>query len=245
MTDTPKKPIRYRMKRPLPPEAAYETRQEDIKKTHSKKQLELLGAVALAWNQAERNLEYTLCQGLDLPLTLWHPVAKRINGLEGIVSLVNLIAATSEVLDDDARHCISNTMSAFMECKGYRDAAIHSVPFSRGTGVRVGRQAKSDQILLTKEALSMLYERIDVLRLELSALMVLYGWIAPPYLSGLRRLGRATKDPDPLRELRERDVPKYVARVQLRQKQRQSLPPLPEFPDKPAAPSKRGSTRGH
>jgi hypothetical protein len=133
----------------------------------------------------------------------------------------------SRILTDDAKQCLKLSLDGVADYKKYRDLIIHSTPFDApsGIGQHFNRKAEPIQVLLTKEALSALFQRMEILTEELRFADLLF------------RLGDEEgaksvypHERDPLRLRRERDVPQVVRLVLQHQKRRLSLSPLPTFP---------------
>jgi hypothetical protein len=226
MSKSPKD--KHRMRRPQPKSSKPGRRVESIKKSYSKEQLSEIGAIAMTWNQLELQIDFLLLIVLKMPVGLWMPLVKRINGMDGKFAILRLRAEQSTILTDDARECIKLSLAGVSECKKYRDAIVHSLTFDvdKGIAQEIGRRAETQEVLVTMEALTGVYNRLEILLDELR------------YVDLLLRLGdeegAATiyrDQPDPLKLRRERDVPIGIAQVREHQKRRQSLPPLPKFPE--------------
>jgi hypothetical protein len=229
MASPPK--VKHRMKRPQPPGARPGRPERDIKKAFTTDQLAEIGAISFKYNQIESLIEFILLVVLEPPPRLWLHVVRRINGMENKLSILRRYYETNKILTDEAKLCLKNVLDGVSDYKKYRDIIIHSVPFDvdKGIGQHITTRADAQQILLTKEALSALYERLCILSEELIHADLLF------------RLGSETGakaiypyERDPSRVRRERDVPQVLALVQQHQSRRVSLPPLPEFPSEEA-----------
>ncbi len=239
-----KNPGKYRMKRPQPPNAETRRYEHNIKKAYSKEQLSEIGAIALIWNQIDEFINFLLMIALNIPLNVWMEVAKRINGMDGKLAILQLRADRSRILSPEAKACIKLSLDAVAEYKKYRDAIVHSVPFDveRGITQRFDSRAKISQILLTIDALSAFYQRLELLLAELPEIDLLFRLADEVALR--RSIVRGSVS-DPLKLRRERDVPVQTIRAQEHQKKRLSLPPLPEFPDESLTPPTEGATAPH
>lgn len=215
------------MKRPQPPDARPGRIEHDIKKALTTEQLAEIGAISLKFNQIESLIEFILLVILDLPPILWMDVVRRINGMDNKIAILTRYYEANKILTKEAKECLKISLDAVMEYKKYRDLIIHCVPYDvdKGIGQHITTKAQAVQILLTKEALGTLYERLCILNDELIHADLLF------------RLGSEAgaktiypHAPDPSRLRRERDVPAVLALVLPHQKRRLSLPPLPEFP---------------
>jgi hypothetical protein len=217
----------HRMKRPQPLGTRPGRIEHDIKKALTTEQLAEIGAISLKFNQIEAVVEFILVVILDVPPPLWWEVVRRINGMDAKLSILRRYYETNKILTDEAKECLKITLDAVSDYKKYRDLIVHCVPYDvdKGIGQHMDTKAKAMQILLTKEALSALYERLCILNDELIHADLLF------------RLGNAEgakavypRITDPSRLRRERDVPAVLALVRQHQNHRLSLPPLPEFP---------------
>jgi hypothetical protein len=228
------------MKRPQPPDAKPGRYEHDIKKAYTAQQLAEIGAIALVWNQIDEFINFLLYIVLRMPLGLWMPTTKRINGMDGKIEILRKRATQSKILNDDARAVIKLSLDAVMEYKGYRDAIVHSVPFDvdKGIAQRIGSRADVSQILLTIDALTAFYERLTLLLKELQEIDLLFRLADEVGAKAVYR----RENVDPLERRRTRDVPIQTVRAREHQKMRLSLPPLPEFPDEDQAPSEMGGT---
>jgi hypothetical protein len=224
---TPPPKSKHRMKRPQPPGARPGRVEYDIKKALTTEQLAEIGAISLKFNQIESLIEFILVVILDVPPPLWWEVVRRINGMDAKISILRRYYETNKILTDKAKKCLKATLDAVADYKKYRDLIIHCVPYDvdRGIGQHLTTKAEAVQILLTKEALGALYERLCILNEELVHADLLF------------RLGSTEgakavypRVADPLQLRRERDVPAVLALVLPHQNRRLSLPPLPEFP---------------
>ena len=144
------------------------------------------------------------------------------------VDLLRRCAERSRILDDDAKKYIKITLDAVNEYKGYWDNLTHSMPFDINRGIvhtfKYGTEMT--QTLVTQDALNGVYLRLKLLLDELRELDLLY------------RLADETgafavypDERDPIKRRRRRDVPIQTARLRECQKERLSLPQLPQFPD--------------
>jgi hypothetical protein len=221
---------RHRMKRPQPKDAQPGRRREqNIKKAYSAEQLQEIGAIAITWNQLEWQVDFLLLIALDMPMGLWLPVAKRINGMDGKLQILRLRANQSEDLNDEGKDCVNQSLDAVAEYKTYRDAVVHSTPFNieKGIAQQIGRRAETREILVTMNALTGLYERLIILQDELRDIDLLFRFVrAPETISPVKR--------DPSQSPEEQVLQALTAQVRRHQNRRQSLPPLPEFPSEEA-----------
>jgi hypothetical protein len=225
---TTPKPKRARMSRVLPATAQPGRREEDPMKAWSKDQLTYVGAVALLWNQVEVFIDWLLYIGLKPPLPIFFEVTRRISGLEGRLDILRLIASRSSILDNAARECIKYTLDGVAECRTYRNNIVHSTPFDIDKGIGTfNSKAKIVQTLVTVDALSGLYRRLQLLMDELREIDLLYRLADE---AGARSV-YADEPFDPIERRRTHDAPIQTQRAIERQTARKGLLPLPNFPD--------------
>jgi hypothetical protein len=225
MANSPK--ITHRMKRPQPAGARPGRIEHNIKKALTTEQLAEIGAISLKFNQIESLIEFILLVILDIQPALWLDVVRRINGMDNKIAILRRYYESNKILTDKAKACLKIALDAVMEYKKYRDLIIHCVPYDvdKGIGQHITTKAEAVQILLTKEALSALYERLCIFNEELVYADLLFRLGSE---EGAKAIYPHSHDPSQLR--RGRDVPAVLALVLPHQKRRLSLPPLPEFP---------------
>ena len=154
-------------------------------------------------------------------------VVRRINGMDAKLSILRHYYETNKILTDDAKQCLKIALDGVADYKKYRDLIIHCVPYDveKGIGQHITTKAEAVQILLTKDALSALYERLCILNDELIHADLLFRLGSE---EGAKAIYPHERDPSRVR--RERDVPAVLSLVLQHQTRRLSLPPLPEFP---------------
>jgi hypothetical protein len=205
-------------------------RSGDLEKDLTPKQFEMIGRVAMAYNEAESlvRLIYAACFGVSGDIS--DEFVSRTNGLDSTVLLakkaINEFQAHPELQDE-----FSQSLNAFMELKRYRDGVVHGRIFHVPSGIAKGSlvKGKRDEILLTEEALKGLYERLLCLRDELLSLLLivisLY-IIHTTYRYAPLTLAQRKKQIEPMIRA---CLPQYRAC----RARRLSLDPLPTFPDIP------------
>src|ERR1700755_3056777 len=75
------------MKR-IAPEKVREYRKADFLAEVEPRRLQLIGAIALAWNWIEGGIDTALCMCLELKSSLWIAVGSRINGIDGKLQII-------------------------------------------------------------------------------------------------------------------------------------------------------------
>lgn len=198
----------------------------DIKVDLSPEQLQGIGAVAMAWNEAEAFVDWLLYTGLSLSAGLWLDVAIRINGIDGKIEIINK-AASDLGVPEECQRLIQGSLGDLKSLKAFRDAVIHARIYdsTRGIGTVVERRARISQVLLTAATLDALYERLVMLREELGLVMNIFD---------LHRTSRG------LNIDITSDVQPRADRLREIQTRRRALPRLPDFPENDA-----GTTAGN
>lgn len=190
-------------------------------------QLTLIGAVAMAYNEAEDCLQRMARACLKYPGDSNH-IVTRIGGTEGLVA-ITMAALEHLGLKEEAKRTIELALTGegFSQLKTYRDAVIHSRMVSVGTSIgRIpGRQNQPQDVLLTETALARLFLKLSPLARELFYLCDVID------CSMKLHFGPRFSGPHKLRL--ERSIQAALAQAQLSQRQRRAIPPSPEFPDEP------------
>ena len=224
------------MKRKLEGKQYLKTPMRSIRADISDDQLAEIGAAILAFNDAEGVLDLILSEALDIPDDVRLDVVTRFNGIDGKVEIIRRVFSEHFQIDQPAYDRIDLTLSAFLEFKKYRDAIAHARIVDRGSNIgEVTKQRGSvEQVLLSMDALSGLYDRLVLMRDEL---LQISGIIEALHVTVVARWRRAV---DQERRLLVEAVQEHLARLLRCQKDRQSLKPLPKFPDQPPIPKAKG-----
>ena len=223
-------------------------RSGDIRKDLSQSQLAGIGSVTIAYNEVETLIDILLALSLKLHPSLPAALTSCINGVDGKVELLKVaykaLGANSSVMDA-LGECLGE--GGFSLLKKYRDGVIHArvLDASIGIGRTIAKRGKFDEILLTTEALDGIYVRLVSIREELMVFAMitsaLLSHAAVVYSGKLLKSDypKIDRSVDKHKTDTEQDIQALLSRYRGHQKNRLSLPPLPEFPDKsPAPPSK-------
>jgi hypothetical protein len=200
---------------------------ENITRDIPQAQLAGIGAICLSYNYAENTINRMMFLAMGIPIEIYHDVTSRINGIDGKIEIVKRGAKEHLNLAPDILEFLSVTLGdgGFKLLKKYRDAVIHARIVNRITGVGelIESRGRHSEVLLTKDALMGLFQRLEEIRMELASLM---GAIdAKWWINSFR-------DPDdPDRAQYEAKIPRCFALAQDYRSRRLSLPPRPEFPD--------------
>jgi hypothetical protein len=100
-------------------------RSYDIRKDLLPEQLELIGAIAIAWNQIEDSIDTILPIALRVPFPLWLEVTTRINGFDGKIAILKGTLTHFRIVFGDFDPVIRETLGAVEQHKRYRDGVIH------------------------------------------------------------------------------------------------------------------------
>lgn len=198
----------------------------DIKKNFTVNQLAWIGAVAMAYNEAEGNLH--LLTGSFLG---YHgpylEVTSRINGTEGLIALILSVLPKYNLAPEVLESFTSALQEGFPTLKTYRDAVIHASLMDMHTAVAESRPNRGARTytILTEDALEGLYERLISVREELLNLALIANYAdALTFIPSKGNQHTARM---------QQGILDANAQCQSHRKHRQSLPPFPKFPDQP------------
>jgi hypothetical protein len=207
----------------------------DIRQDLSHDQLAALGAVLLSFSEAEWIIDQLLYDALRLHPAIWRDVATRINGVEK-VSLIKLAAEQVVGFGGEELQLIRQTLGDYGAHRKYRDSLAHAHIFDAASGIGdvTNKRDAIYEVLLTAEALEILYQHVTALRRELdivaNALSLQFhnkvrpdvtAWYAQQYA------GNPSLPPP------GRDLADCLSSLRAAQEERRRLSPLPEIPDNP------------
>jgi hypothetical protein len=207
----------------------------DIKKDLSLKHLASIGAIALAYNALESQLDSLFQVAAGLSSLMGTEVSTRMP----TDSKIELIKRGAEFLQVDKkdRDVLADMLGedGFKKLKQFRDAVIHCnvINTSVAIGLIIERKAKISEVLLTEDALDALYDHLVQFKFELQC--------ATSVLLFADELKKRTGD-DPERESYVRGKPQNSARLQCHHNRIRALPPFPEFPGESEFRSAPGTT---
>jgi hypothetical protein len=224
-------------------------RSGDIRKDLTAEQLAGIGGVTLAYNEAEVLIDILMSLSLGLLTHSAHEVTSRINGIDGKIELAK-IGMRELGADQKTTDLLGGSLGdgGFKSYKKYRDAVIHARVLDAPAGIALSpsNRGKIDEVLLTVEALNGLYDRLVLVRQELIEACNISIRLFTERRMGPIRKSATEAAADPLqRALAIVDLPKRqyeqeiqdcLSRFQEHQKNRLSLPRLPEFPVEPPIP---------
>lgn len=201
-------------------------RYRDVLKSFTKDQLAWIGAVAMAYNDAEQWLQFAFLTATSLPCNRLAVVTRLGSG-----ELPNLVmeCIRTYVRDESIHKLAERTLvgEGFSQLKTYRDGVVHARLWDMQTALAtVPNKGAEDSVLLTNDAVEGLYRRLSLVRDELVELADI--------ISAARGLWAedVQKDPKlaPHKAQLEESIRVASAQLARLQKQRKSLPPLPAFP---------------
>jgi hypothetical protein len=195
----------------------------DIRRDLTRGQLGGIGAVAMAWNSVESFLDGLLLAGLGLPARIGEKVIARTSGLDAKIELIRFVAETRLRVSGEQCEDLLKSLNDVKELKQNRDAVIHGqlIDVGKGLGRLIKRDARYD-VLLSQQALDGLFDRLISVRDELRIVCLIFLILD----EALKNESQA----DPSTLLHGQAIQGHVSQVQEHRKTRQSLPPLPKFP---------------
>lgn len=203
----------------------------DILQATTIEQRAWIGAVALAYNDAE-GLLHRLAGACFGMFGRPYSFTSRINGTDGLIAIIEETVASMGMADDILKLFRASLVEhGFAYLKGLRDAVIHARLFDSGIGIgeAPGKRGKRpEEVLLTPGALEGLYKRLAILCSEfgnLETILLCQKTIAYSHLFGALDDQRKADN--------ERDIQAATALCQSHQNRRLSLRPFPEFPAQP------------
>lgn len=205
----------------------------NILKATSTEQRASIGAVVLAYNEAQSELHKLAGSAFAfVSIGPAYAVTSRINGTDGLIQIIKQAVEALQLPEEQSKlFDAALSEEGFPNLKKLRDAVIHAELSDSGTevGVAPGARGARQEVLLSSDALKGLYERLVFVKWELTQLEIIMSCQkllkAYPMLFGPLD--------DQRRSLSEQDIQDAIARCQSHQRQRLSLPPFPKFPEPP------------
>jgi hypothetical protein len=208
--------------------------EDDPKKAYTPEQLAEIGAIALKWNQIEATVEFIatfiLCtkSPIWLRLSLNEKLSARLK-----LDLLKECLQHAELLDDKSKPHIADCFAQVEQCRGYRNAIIHHHIYDhkKGIGTFVDTKHSPHQILVSIDALTILYRILCALIEELREIDMLFRIETDAQRPG--RFDKTTRQFHPFDEdkLRKDIIPQHIKRLVALQKTRREMQKLPKFPD--------------
>lgn len=213
------------MRRKGPPIDEHPIKQYEIHTDIEVERLAAIGALTLAWNDLEGAVDGAAGLSLMLVEPLWVEVTSRINGFDGKIAIIKQGLNINFKLPANHARTIATTLGAAETHKRLRDGIIHAMILDPTAAVAptIQRKGRTDEVLVTLPAIQALYERIVMLRGELDVVV----W----FLANMSMYHGRPLPTSPAEKKRSlAQVQRCMPLLAHRQKKREALPPLPDFP---------------
>lgn len=199
---------------------------EDIKKIMTVSQLAAVGAMAMAFNEAEANLDELVFAATALPPDLQLEVVTRFRGIDDRIAVAKAGAKSILCSQDFEQLTLTLGDLGLGNLKVYRDCVVHArfVSGPVSIGIRLNKKSDIYDVLLDQGTLNKAYNLLVSLAKEL--------WEAASLVHGMRAL-TMLDSADPEREPLEARVQACQARFRASHTERLSLPPMPESISEP------------
>ncbi len=196
----------------------------DIRQTIGSAVLEEIGAIALYYNSAEFLIDTLLYTGLSLNGNIWFDVVTRINGYDGKVAICKKVAESFR-FPRDVELLIKKSLDTFLLLKQHRDRVIHAFQVDQQTGKAHTKKNKggTKTVVVAQSSLAPIREHLVVLLDELSDCMALFDLYRTTKIAISHR---SISSNTPIHGEEAQD---FSARLLAHQKERESIPPLPEL----------------
>ena len=217
------------MRRKLKDRPYFDWTEYSVRTDVDKEQLALIGAICLEWNFIEDMIDFTLFHVWEMDHDASIETSSRIHGIDGKLAIIKQCVRVVKRHPEPIQSVIATTLDAVAEHKTFRDGVIHARlldPKSDVAPTSISR-GRASEVLISKEALDGLLARLEIISLEMVAVLNALGFTF---------IDNDEYDPKPGEPLRRFQAD--IAQVQEHQKRRLALPPLPKFPPEPPVPSK-------
>jgi hypothetical protein len=206
----------------------------DPKKAYTTEQLAEIGAITLKWNQIEAQIDFIGSHILFPKSPFWLQVA--INKALSTTAKLNLLkdcVKHADFFDDKSTQCIADCFSQIEQCRAYRNAIIHHHIYDheKGIGSYIDESNSPYQILVSIEALKILYRILCSLSDELPEIDLLFRIETDAQRPG--KLDQTTGEFQCFSDdhLKNVIIPELTKRISALQNSRRQLQKLPRFPD--------------
>ena len=206
----------------------------DPKKAYTPEQLAEIGAITIKWNQIEAHIEFVAWHILFTKSPLWLQLS--INKALSAKSKLNLLKEClkhAKLLNGQATQCISDCFAQVEQCRAYRNAIIHHHIYDheKGIGSFVDESHSPHQILVSMDALEMLYKILCVLLDELREIDLLFRIETDAQRPGHHHSATGEFHTFDDAKLIKEIIPLHLERITALQKSRKEMQTLPKFPD--------------
>jgi len=208
--------------------------ESDPKKAYTTEQLAEIGSITLKWNQIEAHIDFVGSFILFSKAPLWLQVSTdKALSTKAKLSLLRECLKNATLLDDRSKQCIDDCFSQIEKVRAYRNAIIHHHIYDheKGIGAYIDDSRSAYQILVSIDALRLLYGILCTLLDELREIDLLFRIETDAQRPGRFDHARGQFHPLGEDELRNRVIPLHTKRLLALQKSRKDLHKLPKFPD--------------
>jgi hypothetical protein len=208
--------------------------ESDPKKAYTTEQLAELGAITLKWNQIEAHIDFVGSFILFSKAPFWLQISTdKVLSTKAKLSLLRECAKNATLLDGRSKQCIEDCFSQVEQVRAYRNAIIHHHIYDheKGIGTYIDESHSAYQILVSIDALRLLYGILCTLLDELREIDLLFRIETDAQRPG--KFDKATGQFHSLGddELKNRIIPQHTKRILSLQKSRKESQKLPKFPD--------------
>jgi|SRR5581483_1965314 len=208
--------------------------ESDPKKAYTAEQLAEIGAITLKWNQIEAHIDFIGSFILFAKSPFWLQLSvDKVLSTKAKLSLLRECMKNATLLDDSSKQCIADCFFQVDQVRAYRNAIIHHHIYDheKGIGSYIDESRSPYQILVSLDALQLLYAMLCTLLDELREIDLLFR-----IETDAQRPGRLDPSTGQFRsldvdELRKSVIPQHTKRIMALQKSRKDLQKLPKFPD--------------
>ena len=209
--------------------------ESDPKKAYSVDQLSEIGAISIRWNQLESLIDFiaTFILFNKNPFWLRLSVSSSLTANKKL-DLLKECLKNAELLDDSAKQCIFDCFAVSEQCRKYRNAIIHHHIYDhdKGIGSFIDLDGSPHQILVSLEALSVLYLVLCKLLEELQEIDLLFRIETDAQTPGHFNKETGTFEKFGDEKLKRDIIPNHVKKIKKLQKSRiKIMCELPKFPD--------------
>lgn len=192
-----------------------------------------IGGIALSWNIVEVAVDTALGSALELHPNMWNEVFSRVQGFDAKIQIIKRAALVTHKLSEEDYRTIADTLGTLGFYKQHRDAVVHARILNARAAVAPSFQQKGKtiEVLVSAKALDELHQRLEVVSLEASLVTEIL------FQAAVFRGKISPKRPTKREMLQASKLFRgYMAQLRKVQRLRQSLPPLPEFPEECPSP---------
>jgi hypothetical protein len=186
------------------------------------------------WNQIEAHIDFVGSLILFTKAPFWLQLAThKTLSTKAKLSLLKECMKNATLLDDRSKQCIADCFAQVEQVRAYRNAIIHHHIYDheKGIGAYIDESHSPYQILVSLDALQLLYGIMCTLLEELQEIDLLFRIETdaqrPGHLDNETGQFHSLDDD----ELRKSVIPRHTKRISALQKSRKELQKLPTFPD--------------